>query len=407
MVETYRTPGKRRRRTKGEGALYQRADGMWVGQVELEPNPDGTRNKSKPVYSKDKTKVIEKMAALKNDIENGHGQMSKQLTLGAWLDDWLENIARNTLGPDSYVTNRASVNNQIKPFVGKKILAEFSPADVRYMHRKILEKWATQTCANAHNTLSKALDAAMKERPPKVKFNACKLVDKPTVVNETRGALTAEQARKLLVTSYQWGDPLLTRWLFALLTGARQGECLGLTWDRIDFEKGSIDLQWQLQRLKLKPGADPEDPNRFDVRQGIEHVPLVGGYVLRRTKTKKARIVPLPEPLALILLAYREVALPNPYGLVWASEQSQPIRGVDDDAAWYDALARAELPRMVLHAARHTATTLLAELGVDEHTRMQITGHSTEAAHRGYTHVSIEAASKGMDKLAALLSIDG
>lgn len=423
-VQRFKTPGKRYRRDNGEGGIYKRADGMWVGRLELPPALDGTRQRSKPVYSKDKAKVIDKLEELKRDIANGVGQPSKQLTVGEWMTHWVEEIARPRIGPDTWATYRAVIRNQINPFIGKRILVDLSTADVRALHKKILAdrplirrgkpvidedgnpvmtRWSTRTAEQAHDVLNKALKDAMRERPPKVKFNVAELVEKPEVVIQDRKPLTSEQARLVLATSHAWGDPNFTRWAFAILTGSRQAECLGLTWDRINFDMLTVDLQWQLKRLKLKPGADPDDPNRFDVRPGVEFIPLWRGYVLRRMKTKKPRIVPLPGPLAVELLRYRETVTPNEFGLVWASESLGPIRPVDDDEAWYDALARADLPRVVLHGARHTTATLLQDEDVAESVRMGIMGHSSKAAQRGYAKVNLEPARKALATLDVLM----
>ena len=62
------------------------------------------------------------------------------------------------------------------------------------------------------------------------------------------------------------------------------------------------------------------------------------------------------------------------------------------------------MPDVPLHSARHTCATLLADLGVDEQTRMQILGHSSATVTRGYTHVTSSAAARGIGALGALLA---
>ena len=63
------------RRARGEGTLYRRnRDGMWVGQIELPKGPDGKRRKSKPVYSKDRATVVEKLDEVKDNYAKGIAQ---------------------------------------------------------------------------------------------------------------------------------------------------------------------------------------------------------------------------------------------------------------------------------------------------------------------------------------------
>lgn len=62
--------------------------------------------------------------------------------------------------------------------------------------------------------------------------------------NGTREALSSADAQKIAAGIK--GAPGEARWLFSQLAGARVGEVLGLQWDRIDLEAGTIDLACQL-----------------------------------------------------------------------------------------------------------------------------------------------------------------
>src|SRR5690348_6889329 len=73
-----------KRRGNGEGNIYQRKDGRWIGRVSL---PDGRRQS---IYGKTREETARKMAAVIVDRDRGLpvGQ-SQRLTVGAFLDDWL------------------------------------------------------------------------------------------------------------------------------------------------------------------------------------------------------------------------------------------------------------------------------------------------------------------------------
>ena len=80
------------RRTKGEGSLYQAADKSWVFQYKV----DGKR----------KTKRFKKKADAKAFLDALSAQMSEEqtslqsaeiLTLGDWMDRWLESYAKPTV----------------------------------------------------------------------------------------------------------------------------------------------------------------------------------------------------------------------------------------------------------------------------------------------------------------------
>lgn len=407
------------RREKGEGGLFKRADGMWIGRVELPPRPDGTKPR-REVSSVDRAVAVEKLAKLKEEIAKGFTELDRQLTVEAWLAHWLEEIAKPRMKPHPWKTYRGLIANQVNPAIGPKRLVDLNQSHIRDMHKHILEStyvrrdketgekvtvnYTTRTVEAAHKMLSKAIKDALAEG--KVPRNVVELTTKPKVISKSRGALTAEQARTLLLSAMASHDRMVTRWAAGLMLGGRQGEILGLQWDRVDLEKGTLDLAWQLEWLPLKPGASATDPKRFDVPAGFEHTPLWRGAALTRPKTDSSqRMIPLPAPLAAILEVHRKRVENNPFDLVWVSERDTPISDRDDREAWADALARAEVPDVQVHAMRGTTATLLLEAGVDAHVIASILGHSDIATTRGYQHVDLSLARKALGNLDGLLEI--
>ena len=85
------------------------------------------------------------------------------------------------------------------------------------------------------------------------------------------------------------------------------------------------------------------------------------------------------------------------------AEDGRPIDPSRDYAAWQALLAEVGLPAVPLHNARHTAATLLLEVGVDAHVVAQILGHSDATTSRGYQSVSLDLARAAMGSLNAML----
>lgn len=402
-----RAKKKRARRPKGTGSLFQRSsDGMWIGRYAYED--EYGKPQRAQVSSKDQVLASNKLRDLIVEIHRGTYSPQQKMTIRNWLKYWLESIVKPHVSPGSYRKHRAVINNQIlgddRAQIDDKMRMPPSPNVIRGNLKYVSERWSASTAISAYDVWKKSMKDAKAEKI--IRFDPMESIRKPSPDEPTGTALSSDDARKVLLSAQESGDPMATRWAAALLLGARQGELLGLEWDRVDLDKGIVELSWQLQPLDLKEGASKTDPDRFDVPPGCEVRPIVRRWAFIRPKTKRPRMVPLPKPLLLILREYRKTAPHNDFGLVWASRTGQPIGSHDDLIAWYAALERAQVPKVRLHDARHTTATLLLEMGVEESIRMKIMGHSSVATQRGYAHVDLDVQRKALENLDGLLAVD-
>jgi integrase len=402
------SPGKRRPR--GDGGLFKRADGMWIGVVELPIGGDGKRRR-KYVSSKNRNEAIRKLKQLRADVLANRIAVTSSATVEQWLERWLNDIHKRKVRPGTFAGDERIIRLHINPHIGRRRLDQLTPAHIRQMHDAIDSSRSAQL---AHGLLQKALKDA--EREGMVGRNVALLVDKPGHVAEEREPLTAEQAKQLLRSAINTNDPWATRWAAALLLGARQGELLGLQWSRVDLEAGEVDLSMQLQVInpvhgcgerhsdgtwpcgRKRPGACPK--HKWDLPRGFKHEQLDGSLFLTPPKTK-GRIVPIPAPLWALLDQYQKVchvSAKNPHDLVWHHDDGKPIDRYTDYDNWQAALKTAGLPPAPLHVARHTTATLLALANVPESVGMAILGHASVQVHRGYAHGDTALSRTHMDR---------
>ena len=92
------------RREAGEGAVFQRADGCWVGRVELGRSPTGRRLRGQ-VVRKTKLSVLNGLKELQRQAEMGVAP-DKTRTVMQYLDWWLENVAPETVSTDTLADYR-------------------------------------------------------------------------------------------------------------------------------------------------------------------------------------------------------------------------------------------------------------------------------------------------------------
>jgi len=149
--------------------------------------------------------------------------------------------------------------------------------------------------------------------------------------------------------------------ILALATGGREAAICELTWDRVDFERQTIDL-----------------------RTGVV------GNPLQKVQRKGRAQVHMSEWVRAALTAAREGALSD-HVIEWArlvkdldTGQKQRVYGIKRPGAAFDRAAqRAGLGWVTPHTLRHTAASWAEEAGVPMQVISRFMGHSTEAVTRG------------------------
>jgi integrase len=170
-------------------------------------------------------------------------------------------------------------------------------------------------------------------------------------------------------------------------TGLRRGELLALTWEDIDFENGSINVNKNIVTAKNRK------TNTYEVA------------VQDSTKTKSGmRKIPLTQRSLLILkeLKLRQQKLSN---IVFCSTNGTHIEPNNYNRAFGMVLKKAKLSNFSPHVLRHTYATRLFEINVPAKTVSELLGHaSITITLNTYTHVMPETkaeAIKALDRLYA------
>jgi len=395
--------GKTARRDAGSGALYQRKDGMWCAAITLPDDPATGKRRRKVVSAKTQAKAMQKLRDVRKKLDRTGDLPTSSPTVQQWMQRWLDQVASQRLKPRTLETYRGYVQRYIIPSIGRRRLEQLTPAHVRTMHESITGRGLSSTTAlQAHRILAKALTDAVREG--RVTRNVATLTDAPRKRVVERQALTVDQAITLLKSVAN--DPYGPRWALGLLTGMRQGECLGLMREAVDLDEGVITVEWALHRLTWEHGCDPRCkyksagwcPHRTaTVPDWQESQHVEGALWLLRPKSRRSwrRVVMAPMLHEIMRRHLRSAG----DGLVWGTVDPRV-----DYERWCEALDRAGLPRVPLHSLRHTTATLLYALGVPEQTRMEILGHSSATTTAGYTHVDLTMQRDAMGALSSALS---
>ena len=366
---------KRARRGHGDGSLYQRGDGLWVGSVDLPLGDDGRRRR-KTVSSTSYATAAKRLRDLRREIDE-HGDAPGSVpTVGVWLEHWLTTIAVDRARPRTLAGYRTYLDNYLIPGVGRCRLDKLRAEHVRTMLRGMEQRGLSDaTRRQAFAILRRALLVAQREQL--VRTNVCTLMDPPRVPTTHREPFTLAEARQILAHLDVSRDPSeAARWLLALLLGLRQGEALGLDWGDVDEDRGRIHVRQALQRQTGR------------------------GLVLVAPKSASSlRSLPLLPQVSLALSL-----IPGDHdGLVFRSPTGGPRDPRADWGAWRGMLKSAGVAPRPLHAARNTAGSLLNAAGVPDKTVSEILGHAqvqiTQSAYIRGDEARHEAALLALDGL--------
>lgn len=396
---------KEKRRQYGSGSVYQRTDGRWVGAIMAGWTSDGKRRRitmTGKTEAEVKRAIERKRAEIAREGTPPEG-VSARATVKSWSDRWLEMIVHR-VRPKTYGAHRGAVRNAIVPAIGHRRLDQLTLADIRAVGEYVRSNDQTQsTAVRARAVLGKMLRDAAKEGhavPPRVYLEKGEAPSK-----SSRGPIPLSDVHALLKVAA--GSPDGSRWFMALHTGARQGECIGLTWDRVDLAKGTVDLSWQLQRIPYVSGRS--GPLR--IPDGYEHQQIDGGMCLVRPKSQRSiRVIPMTDALLTQMKLWRSATAGD--GLVWHQGDGRPLTDKDDRTEWYSLQARAGVKRTdgsryQLHEARHAAASVMLENGVSPEVIQAVLGHNQVVTTMRYAHVSRELSGDAIRRLGSALELPG
>jgi integrase len=355
------------KRGNGEGSIYQDARGLWRATVSV----DG--GKRKYLSGKTRNDVAKKLSAALEAHNDGLPLPGARLTVGKFLEDWLEQAARPKLKPSTYRSYEELIRLHITPKIGKHPLVKLTPQHVqRWQNEQLSAGHSARRVAMMRDVLRAALNRAVKWQL--VGRNVVLLVDAPSVPDADIHPLSPEDAAALLAAAkgHRYEH------LFALLltTGLRLGEALALRWS---------------------PDVDLERTRSLTVRYTLEWLPQQPWRLAEPKAASARRTVPLIGPAAEALRAQRDRQTferrPvgdswHDNGLVFTNEIGEPIRQRSVHKAFKDLLRVAGLPMSHRpHDLRHSMATYLVAAGVNERVVMEILGHSTLAMTQRYSHV--------------------
>ncbi len=344
-----------------------------------------------------------KLAELLGQAYSGTLIEPAKITVGGWLDGWLETaIKPPNRRLRTYETYKSVVEAHLKPRFGSLRLQALTPLHVQAYFTDMAAQLAPATLEQHYMVLSAAVKAAV--RQGYMATNVVGLIlNKPHATDDPEDVLEnvweAEEARKFLEAARQFGPQAAAFYALALDSGARKGELCGLKWEDLDLERGEV----RIVRTLVKPGPKP---------------------VFGPVKNALPRTIPLNKETVALLRRHRanqaEIKLRNgehyhDHGLVFAKEWEDrtwrgdflgdPLQLNNLGQRQYAKIVKAAgVRRIKFHGLRHTCATLLLKAGVPVKVVQERLGHrKIETTLNVYAHVLPSMSADATAKLEAIL----
>ena len=188
-----------------------------------------------------KRKAEAELARLRAEFEPPKevGDLSSDMLFADYLLEWLE-IAKGRLAVATYSSYAAMIKKPVGPYFRQRnlTLRELEARHLQMFYSEMLRKVTPNTVIHYHAIIHSALKYAVKT--DMLVQNVADKVDRPKENSFQPVFLSAEEMQKMFEALR--GTKLELPVLVAAFYGFRRGEVLGLKWDAIDFERGTISV---------------------------------------------------------------------------------------------------------------------------------------------------------------------
>ena len=367
--------------------VYSRKDGRYeVRVLDTRYTSDG-KKKYKSFYGDTAEEALEKAIKFQYESKNGSYRQRTNQTVAEWLAQWWKDYIKDLKAALTASSYEGLIKNHINPYIGGIRLQELALSNVQRLIRELQKyrdskgkRLAAKTIRNAISTLSSALTAAVDEEL--IERNPCEKAKLPNVEKHEIIPLNSEELSAFLEALE--GDPeFKNAYLFCIYTGVREGECLGLSWSNVNFEKKTVTIAQQLQKVRSENG---------------------GTYVIKKcTKTKKPRTICVTNSVIACLknekMRQEENARlagklwNNEWDLVFTNDLGRHLIIVTFYKHFKRIVAKIGRPDARPHDLRHTFASLaIADNRGDIKSVQTILGHSNAMTTLNtYTHPDEDA----------------
>ena len=314
-----------------------------------------------------KRKAEAELARLRAEFEPPKevGDLSSDMLFADYLLEWLE-IAKGRLAVATYSSYAAMIKKPVGPYFRQRnlTLRELEARHLQMFYSEMLRKVKPNTVIHYHAIIHSALKYAVKT--DMLVQNVADKVDRPKKNSFQPVFLSAEEMQKMFEALR--GTKLELPVLVAAFYGFRRGEMLGLKWDAIDFERGTISVIRTVTTITLDGKQTEIEQQSAKTKSSLRTLPLIGSFREYFLQVKEAQEL-------------NKQICGNCYnheydGFVFVDELGERMRANYLTSAFPKFLESHGLRRMRFHDLRHSCASLLLANGVPLKHIQEWLGHS-------------------------------
>lgn len=365
----------------------------WQARYTAGYDPGTGKQIQRSISGKTQKEVAQKLKQATYEIDQGTYLAPTKLTVKEWMDIWTQEYLEDVKPSTKYLYTR-NVEQYIIPHLGAIKLESLTAPMIQSLYNALFKPEKSKVNAlsaksirNVHGVLHKALQQAVLNGYIRVNpSDACK---PPRVVKKEIHPLDETQVSEFLIAIQGHTHEYLYK--ITLFTGMREGEVLGLTWDCLDLEHGTLLIKQQLRREQKKGGK----------------------YYFSPPKNNKTRVLTLaPSVIQLFRLQkLKQNSMRLEAGDCWEENNlifSNQTGGFLSYRTVYDCFKRIMVkigsPSTRFHDLRHTYAVMAIKSGDDIKTVQENLGHATAAFTLDvYGHVTAQMKKTSADRMEQVI----
>ena len=372
-------------RGRNEGSIFRRCNGTWRAQITL-------NGKRISYGSKTKAECQAWLRRMQFQLDQGYDYQGGKISLEEHLHLWLD-ASKASLRPNTAHQYGQIIRMHIVPYIGGIQIKDLQLARVEQFYGELINIGVgIRTVRLTHAVLHRALARAVRYRL--ITHNPAHGASLPRYQQGEMQVLDITQIGQFLVAAN--GSHYEALYHLAVTAGLRQGELFGLKWSDLKWNRATIHVQRQVQRIRGQGWSFVEPKTKA----GRRTIKLSEG-TLQGLREHKERLEMQKD---IVGERWKD------YDLIFPSTVGTPGNRSNMRVDFLRVLEKAGLPKIRFHDLRHTCASVLLNHGLPVIVVSNMLGHSKPSITLDiYGHLSQEKQSEAariMDELVVPIPVD-